>query len=213
MDTRFLAFLGVAALLTLTPGADTAIVTRITIEQGRRAALFTTLGINTGVMSWALASALGLAALLTASTVAFTALKLAGAAYLFYLGFQALRHARRPAAETEARQEAGVNTSASISSARAYRQGLFTNLLNPKVGVFYMTFLPQFIAPGDPVFLFSLLLAGLHNVMGFAWLTTYAYLLGKASAVVRRPAVRAALDRLTGVVLLGFGVRLVVEQR
>ena len=149
MDARFLTFLGVAALLTILPGADMAVVTRAALVQGRRAALLTTLGVNTGVLTWAVASALGLAALLNASATAFTAVKLAGALYLVWLGVQAILQARRPAAAAQPGTPAGQ--ALRVRPWPAYRQGLLTNLLNPKVGVFYTTFLPQFIGPHDPV--------------------------------------------------------------
>lgn len=210
MDARFLAFLGIAALLTVTPGADTAVVTRVTLARGRRAALRATLGINTGVMAWALASALGISALLAASTLAFTALKLAGAAYLVYLGVATLRQAQRHGSNAG---EGEAETEMHASAMSDYRMGLATNLLNPKVGVFYTTFLPQFIGSGQPVFLTSILLAVIHNVMGFAWLNLYAAVVTALGDVLRRPAVRARLDLLTGLVLISFGARLATEGR
>ena len=219
MDTRTLAFLGVTALLTITPGADMAVVTRTALERGRRAAFLTTLGINTGVLAWALASAFGLAALLTASATAFTTLKLAGAAYLVWLGVQTLWQTR-PGADRRDPQAEGPtepgSASASMSASHgwaAYRQGLLTNLLNPKVGLFYTTFLPQFVAPDDPVLLKSVLLGTIHNVMGVVWLTGYAYLVTRAGDVLRRPQIKRAIDRLTGAVLIALGLRLAVEER
>ncbi|HSU66522.1 MAG TPA: LysE family translocator, partial [Tepidisphaeraceae bacterium] len=95
----------------------------------------------------------------------------------------------------------------------AYRQGLLTNLLNPKVGLFYTTFLPQFVAPDDPVLLKSVLLGTIHNVMGVVWLTGYAYLVTRAGDVLRRPQIKRAIDRLTGAVLIALGLRLAVEER
>jgi threonine/homoserine/homoserine lactone efflux protein len=211
MDAKLAAFVGVAALLTVTPGADMALVTRNALASGRRAALLTTLGINSGVLTWALASAVGLAALLRASAEAFTLLKLAGGAYLAVLGLQTLWQARGR------RREAGAAPPAPPArrppGAWAYRQGLVTNLLNPKIAVFYTAFLPQFIGPGDPVLARSLLLAGIHNVMGVAWLSAYAYLVTRAGDVLRRPRVRRLLDRVTGSVLVALGVRLAAAGR
>ncbi|MDB5058197.1 MAG: LysE family translocator, partial [Chloroflexi bacterium] len=193
------------------PGADTAVVTRATLAYGRKAALCTTVGINTGVMLWAAASAVGLAALLSASAVAFTVIKLIGAAYLVYLGILSLNQARRHDVARDGRPQ--PEAALGQSSWATYRQGIFTNLLNPKVGVFYTTFLPQFISPGENVILKSMLLAGIHNLMGFLWLTGYAYLVARAGDVLRRPAVRATLDKVTGVVLIAFGLRLALERR
>ena len=217
MDTRLLAFLGLAALLTITPGADMAVVTKVALEQHRQAALRTTAGIITGLMLWATASAVGLAAILTASATAFTIIKLAGAAYLLWLGIQSLwpkRERRQHVASTPAASQHDADGERDRQSLTApFRRGLLSNLLNPKVGIFYTTFLPQFIAPGEPVLATSLLLAALHGVMGLAWLSWYAYLVTKAGDVLRRPSIKRLLDRVTGVVLIAFGVRLAVERR
>ena len=211
MNAQMLAFLGIAALLTITPGADMAIVTKNALGYGRKAAFLTTLGINTGCLSWAAASALGVSAVLSASVTAFTALKLAGAAYLVWLGLRAIWHTRgRSAAFEEPALDAADR---GRPGAVFYREGLLTNLLNPKIAVFYSTFLPQFIGPGDPYLLKSLLLAGIHNLIGVLWLTGYAHVVTRAGDLLRRPPVKRALDRLTGTVLIALGLRLATTTR
>lgn len=203
MEPEYLAFLALAALLTITPGPDMAIVTRSALDGGWGAAVRTTLGINAGLLAWALAAALGVAAVVAASAEAFTALKLAGAAYLVWLGVQALRRAhaavRAPIAPGPQRH--------------AFRDGLLTNLLNPKIGVFYATVLPQFLVPGRSVVLQSVALALAHNVMGVLWLPAYARVVVWAGDVLRRPAVRRALERVTGVALIGLGAGVALERR
>src|ERR1700690_1173216 len=160
MDSRLKAFVGVAAVLTLAPGPDMALVLRNALRGGRPAVLPTAAGICTGCLVWGATSSLGVAALLAASAQLYSALKLAGAAYLVILGVVALRAALRANdPHLEAAPLAG-------SRRGAYRQGLLTNLLNPKVGVFYATFLPQFIGPGQPVFATSMMLAGIHAGLG-----------------------------------------------
>jgi len=207
MDSRYLAFAGVAALLTVTPGADMALVTRSALAGGRRAALATTLGISLGVLAWAAASALGVAAVLATSPTAFAVLQLGGAAYLVVLGLQTLWRTRQAAPDRgEDRDRAERRTT-------AFRQGLLTNVLNPKIAVFYGTLLPQFLSPGDPALAISLVLAGIHVAFGLAWLTTYAWLVTRAGDVLRRPRARRALDRLTGTVLVALGLRIAASSR
>lgn len=202
MEAQLLAFAGVAAVLTVTPGADMALVTRNALARGHAAAVRTALGITAGLLTWATASALGVAALLEASTTAFNVLKLVGAGYLAWLGLQAIRRAGRQGEGDTARRAGGP-----------FRQGLLTNLLNPKIAVFYSTLLPQFLSPGDPVLVTSLLLASIHGVLSVAWLSGYGWAVTRAGDVLRRPPVRRALDRLTGGVLIAFGARLALERR
>jgi threonine/homoserine/homoserine lactone efflux protein len=207
MGGRLLAFIGIATIITITPGPDMALVARVAIARGRNAAWLTSCGVVSGLLVWGLASAAGIAALLNASATLYTVLRLAGAAYLIVLGVQAL--VARPltpsaAAETAPRAQHGAS---------AYGQGLLNNLLNPKIGVFYTAFLPQFIAPGQPVFLRSVLLATIHAAMGIAWLLAYATFLTQVGGVLRRPRVQRALERVTGVVLVGLGLRLATERR
>lgn len=213
MHVQFLAFTGVAALITITPGADMAVVTRIALTRGRRAAWFAGAGITNGLLCWAVASGAGLAALLSASATAYAILRTAGAVYLIYLGLASFAHARHQTVPQEVEAAPPPATERPVTGAwPSYRQGLLSNLLNPKIAVFYTSFLPQFIGPGDPVFEASLLLAGIHMVIGVFWLTGYATLVARAGDALRRPRVKAALDRLTGLVLIGFGLRLGLER-
>jgi threonine/homoserine/homoserine lactone efflux protein len=201
-----LLFVGIAALLTITPGADMAMVSRSVLIGGRREAFATTLGILAGCLVWAVVSAAGVAAVLAASRTAYDALRLAGAAYLIWLGVQSLLAARRdrPAAE---RYGVGARRQS------PFRQGLLTNLFNPKIAIFYSTFLPQFIGPGDQALLLSLLLAGVHIAFGLVWLTAYTWLLDRAVTAFASSRVRRALDALTGTVLVALGLRLAAERR
>lgn len=202
MDGRIAAFVGVALLLTITPGVDMALVTRQGLAHGRHAALRTTLGVNTGVFCWGVLSAVGVATLLERSATAFETLRWAGAAYLIWLGVQAMRdQSHHP-----------IRNVSVPTPLRSFRQGLLTNLLNPKVGVFYTTFLPQFMAPGDNVLLRSLLLTGIHVALGLAWLSAYSMAVSSSGEYLRRPKIRQALDRLTGTVLIAFGARLALDR-
>jgi RhtB (resistance to homoserine/threonine) family protein len=207
MPQHPLVFVGVVALLTITPGADMAMVARSVFTGGRRDAFATTLGISAGCLVWAFASAVGVAALLAASRTAYDALRLVGAAYLVWLGVQSLLAARRGAAPPEPVANAGERRPSPV------RQGLLTNLFNPKIAVFYSTFLPQFIAPGDPVVALSLALAGVHIALGVAWLSLYAWLLDRAVAAFKGSRLRRTLDAVTGTVLVGLGLRLAAERR
>jgi threonine/homoserine/homoserine lactone efflux protein len=203
IDPGIVAFVGIAALLTILPGADMALVAKVTLQDGRRAAFFTSLGISSGLPLHATASALGLSIILSTSATAFTVVKVAGALYLAYLGVRTIRHAGR-AIE--------VATAGRVRSERAaFAQGFLTNVLNPKVALFYLTVLPQFIGPGDAVLAKSLLLAGIHVALGLVWLPLYAYALDRLSALVL--GARRWLERITGVALVGLGARLALERR
>lgn len=204
IDPLFFTGLAVLVLLTISPGADMALVAKITFERGRGAAFLATCGICTGLFVHATASALGLSVILATSAEAFAAVKLVGAAYLAYLGIQSLRASLRP--DTH-------RAPAPARSGAPYLQGLFSNVLNPKVAVFYLTFLPQFMSPGDNVLVRSLAFALAHGVMGILWLTAYAYLLARIAALAGGTSVRRWLERVTGVVLLGLGARLALERR
>jgi threonine/homoserine/homoserine lactone efflux protein len=191
-----LPFLAVAIVVIVTPGVDMALVTRNALVDGRRAALATALGVVTGTVGWTLAAALGVAAVVQASAAAFTVLKLAGAAYLLWLGLQALRRRERVArAVREARSP--------------FRQGVICNALNPKIAVFFTSLLPQFGSSVGALLALGLL----FNLLGLVWLTAYAVAAARGRVFLQRPPVRAALDRLSGIVLVALGVRLALERR
>jgi RhtB (resistance to homoserine/threonine) family protein len=208
MGLHLTAFLGVAALLIVTPGADTALVTKNGLVHGRRASLATAAGVCTGLLIWTLAAALGIAALVHASATAFTAMKLAGGAYLIWLGIQALRHAGQ-AAPSDA-DAAGARR---MNGLHGFRQGLVNDLANPKIAVFFTSLLPQFIEPGHSVLAPLLLLGVAFAALTLAWLIPFALVSSKAGGLLTRPRVRAGLDRVTGLVLIGLGLRLATEPR
>ena len=214
VTAALLAFTLAAAILTITPGLDTALVLRTAAVEGGRRAFMAGLGICAGCLLWGAIAALGLGSLLAVSTLAYDILRLCAALYLFYLGAKLLWRTlpgRRQAAS--AGETAAAPAPASASAAGWFARGCLTNALNPKVGVFYITFLPQFIPAGADVLRFSLLLAGIHALLGVAW---FALLVAATRPLARwlsRPAVMRGLDRMTGAVFIAFGVKLALEKR
>jgi threonine/homoserine/homoserine lactone efflux protein len=196
-----LAFAVFAAIVTVIPGLDTMLVVRTAAVSGRRPAFAAAAGIMSGCLCWALASALGITALLTASRVGYDVLRWAGAGYLCYLGVRALWRHRRPSTV----EDAGP---APVGALSAYRIGLTTNLLNPKVGAFYVSVLPQFLPAGVNPLLGATALAAVQVLEGIGWLSLVILAVDRAGRWLSTPAVRRWLDRLTGVVFLGFGLRL-----
>jgi threonine/homoserine/homoserine lactone efflux protein len=193
-----LPFLLVSAIVVITPGVDMALVTKNALLRGRASARATALGVNLGIFLWTLAAALGLAAVIAASAAGFTAIKLAGAAYLVYLGVRALLGSHEQAAVAR--------------RGSSFRQGLASNLLNPKIAVFFTSLLPQFVDAHHSQPQDLLLLGVLFNSMGVIWLLAYAEVASRGRDLLLRPRVKRALDRLSGVALIGLGVRLAVER-
>ena len=209
MDVHLTAFIGVAALLIVTPGPDTALVTKNALLYGRRPALGTSLGVTAGLLIWTVASAFGVAAIVHASETLFTVMKLIGGAYLIWLGIQAVR----AAGHEKATDPVAVGATRRLNGKQGFRQGLINDLANPKIAAFFTSLLPQFIDPGQPVFVPFLVLGALFAVMTLAWLCAFALMASKAGGLLSRPRVKAGLDRLTGVVLIGLGLRLATERR
>jgi threonine/homoserine/homoserine lactone efflux protein len=193
------AFLAVSILVVVTPGVDMALVTKNALLHGRSAARATALGVNLGIAIWTVAAALGLAAVIAASAPAFTAIKLVGAAYLVYLGLRAFFR----------REQARVV----VARGSAFRQGLASNLLNPKIAVFFTSLLPQFFDARHAEPQDLLLLGLLFNCIGIVWLLAYAELATRGRNLLTRPRVKRALDRLSGIALVALGVRIATEGR
>lgn len=205
MDDRLLAFVGVSVAVVVIPGPDMALVARNVLRHGRSAGIATSFGICTGILGWAVAAALGVSTLLATSAIAFTALKLAGAAYLIYLGISTLR-AHDPIVVSSPDDQAG------LAGHRAWLQGLVSALLNPKLGVFFLTLLPQFIGPDDSPAAQALQLAALFDLIGLAWLVTYSAMLGAVGKALSRPGPRRLMRWLTGTILVGLGARVALER-
>lgn len=210
MGTHLLVFVGVAAIVILIPGPDTAVVTKNVLMHGRRTALATSLGVSAGLSVWTIAAAGGVASVLRASAVAFTVLKLIGALYLVWLGVQALRAARHAGEGEDASEHA---SRPAIGVFGGFRQGLLSDLANPKIGIFFTSLLPQFVDPGRAVLIPFLVLGAVFVTMTLLWLCAYSLLAARAAATLRRPRVKAAMDRFTGIVLIAIGIRLATESR
>jgi threonine/homoserine/homoserine lactone efflux protein len=204
LGTSVATFAVVALALTLTPGLDTALVLRSALTRSRRDAAATAAGIVAGLFVWGAAAAVGISALLTASQLAYDVLRYAGAAYLVWFGLRLLVRAVRGTLVTEPIGAAGS------SPWRAARQGLATNLLNPKVGVFYVALLPQFLPSGSDPLAVGLLLAGVHGLISVVWFALLIVLASALAARLRCPGTVRAIDGVTGTTLIGFGVRLAV---
>lgn len=203
-----IAFTAAALLLTMTPGLDTALVLRTLAADGAAAAMRAACGVALGCLGWGVIVAAGLGALLVASRLAYEALRWAGAAYLCYLGLRLLLAPLRtgfaiaPGAAPAARD-----------ARHSFARGFLTNILNPKVGVFYLSFLPQFIPAHVPVAPMVLALAAIHVCLGLAWFGTLILAAGRLLPYLQRPAVLRALNRVTGLVFLGFGLKLALSRR
>lgn len=205
MTAHLLAFLGVAALLIVTPGPDTALTIRNSLGGGRSAGLRTAAGVASGQAVWALFTAVGAAALLRASQPAFMALRLAGAGYLAWLGIQSLIAAARGSRPHAA-------NACDPYARTSYRQGLLSNLGNPKMAVFFVTVLPQFTG-GRVEFAPMLALGLLFAAMTVTWLSAYAFVVAKAGQRLRGRSIRRLIDGVAGLVLIGLGVRLAGDRR
>jgi threonine/homoserine/homoserine lactone efflux protein len=199
------AWVALSALLIATPGPDTALIIRNALAAGPRASTMSALGVAAGTLVWVTASAVGVGLLLERSSTAFTILKLAGAAYLCYLG---LRSLLSPRDQTVTPVAGGLK----LGDRGAWSQGLFSNLLNPKTGAFFVTVMPQFTIPGDPPIRLLLMVAA-FEVMLLAWLIAYGHVVSRLGRSGLGTRVRQVMTRLTGLVLIGLGARLAFERR
>ena len=196
IDGRFAAGIAFLAVVILSPGAAWALVAAVAARDGQRSAILTALGLASGILAWSAASGLGLALILAASPAAFGLVKTLGAVYLAYLGVRMIRRS-------------GRSTTAPASSRRGfYARGLLTNLLNPQIAIFYLTFLPQFVVPGEPVLAKSLTFGVVHGTMVVGWFAVYAY--GISSLATRIRQLQVVIARAGGLVLIGFSLWLIL---
>ncbi|MCO7569207.1 LysE family translocator [Pseudomonas chlororaphis] len=201
---NLLAFTLAATLLTLTPGLDTALVLRTATVEGKRQALRAALGINAGCLLWGAAVAFGLGALIAVSELAFNLLKYCGAAYLAWLGLNMLLRPRRTFSPAGTAEKPGANW---------FLKGLLGNVLNPKVGIFYVSFLPQFIPQGQPLVLWTFGLVSIHVVLGLIWSLLLIGATRSLSGVLQREKVIQWMDRTTGMIFVLFAARLALSRR
>lgn len=212
MLTSVAAFVGAAFLVAMVPGPSTVVILRRSMVSGRRRGMAAVLGNETGVILWGVAAALGLSSVLLASQLAYDAIRITGAVVLVWMGARSLWQARRGARAT-AGEEApeAPGPAARMSPGRAYRQGLVTVFANPKAGVFAISFLPQFVPRGAPVLPTLLAFAVLWAVVDLLWYTPLVWLAGRVNGVLRRRSVQRRMEQVSGVVLVGLGVRLATD--
>ena len=213
MLTALAGFAAAATLLILAPGPDTMLVMRNALRGGRRVGLCTAAGTLTGLLSWAVAAALGLSSLLAASRLGYDVLRLVGAAYLIWLGVTSLWPRRAKTVRNGAGVDRERERSVASGLPRAYLNGVISNVCNPKIGVFFVAFLPGFIPSGVSVRDFSFLLGVWFALETGVWLAVIIWMVVRGVGWLRRPRMQRLLERLSGVVLIGFGVRLATESR
>lgn len=208
MPHHFLVYVGVVIAIILLPGPDTAVVTKNALIHGRGAALGSAVGVNVGLSVWTVATALGVASLLKASGSVYTALKLVGAAYLVYIGVRALLDSRRAAPGSQA----GARSARTLDGRGGLTQGMLSNLANPKIAIFFTSLLPQFVSGHGSALLQMLLLGGAFVALNVAWMCSYALAAVRLSNVLSRARVKAAINRISGVALIGVAIRLAIER-
>jgi threonine/homoserine/homoserine lactone efflux protein len=207
VPVHLLVYVGIVVAIVLLPGPDTAVVTKNALVHGRDAALGSALGSNVGVSIWTLATALGVAAVLKSSATVYDALKLIGALYLVWIGIRTLWDSRR------AGDAGGRARPVRVVDARGgFRQGLMTDLANPKVGIFFTSLLPQFVSPHGSALIQMLILGAIYIAFSLVWMCGYALAAVRLSHVLSRARVKAGIDRFSGLVLVGVGIRLAIER-
>ncbi|OCW59555.1 LysE family translocator [Hoeflea olei] len=208
-----IAFSIAAALLTITPGLDTALVLRTAAVDGGRHAMQAGAGVVAGVLGWGLLASAGLGAVLTLSETGYRIVQYLGAGYIIWLGSRMLLAAVRGSTKDGAMPAGEPAERSAAPAVNWFWRGLMTNLLNPKVGVFYVSFLPQFIPPDVPVVAFGIALAAIHAVMGLVWFAAITAATRPFTRLFRRRLFTRGIDGMTGSVLIAFGLRLAFEKR
>jgi threonine/homoserine/homoserine lactone efflux protein len=205
---QLLPFLVVVAMITITPGPDTALVLRNTLRGGVRDGLMTAFGATVGLLVWGVASALGLSTVMVGSATLFAAIRIVGGVYLLWMGMRILWGARKSAAASEST----ANGSLGVRAPRPFMEGLLSDLLNPKAAAFFTALLPQFVTSSQNVLATTLLLAGIASTAAFVGLLAYTALAARARVALHRRSIRRRLDQITGVVLLALGIRMLARE-
>ncbi len=209
-DQQLITFSMVTLALTLSPGVDTMLVIRNVLRGGKLDGIITTIGICSGLFVHASLSALGISVILVNSAIAFSIMKFVGACYLLYLGIKTIWSAYK--GKSTIAVENNNTNKRDINIVQSLREGVLSNVLNPKPAIFYFAFLPQFITSKDPVLLKSIMLAGIHFAMGMVWLITLSFILGYIRNFITKPSTAKWIDGTCGTVLIGLGIRLALEK-
>ncbi|MFZ3142741.1 LysE family translocator [Psychrobacter glacincola] len=211
---NYIGFILAAILLNVTPGTDSMYIITRSMSQGQTAGFYSVLGITSGILVHTLLAAFGLSVLLASSPLAFTLVKYIGASYLCYLGFKILTSKQTPLLASNTPDEEKMATAQSLDRWQIYKQGVITNTFNPKVALFFLAFFPQFINPSYTNSMLSFLMLGLSfATTGFIWCSCLALLASKFSENLRKnPAIEVILNRISGVIFIGMGVKLLTEK-
>lgn len=205
---NFYLFIIMCILLIILPGPDTAIATRNTVTVGTSGGFKTMFGTCCALLIHTSAAVFGLSAIIVKSALLFSIFKYVGAVYLVYLGFKTLWGLRNK----QVAAAAETTVISKYENQSCFKQGFLTNLLNPKVAVFFLTFLPQFVNPGNDTFLPFLIMGMTYTVLTALWFVFYIYLLNQISAFMKKPRTQAIFEGITGTVLIGFGIKLALEK-
>lgn len=205
IDPDILAFSVLAVMLAITPGADTMIVFKNAADGGTRRGLLTMAGVKMGTAVHALLAGVGVATILIQFSAAYTTLKLVGAAYLVWLGFQSIYRGWKP--------KEGRESQSKPAGGKALAEGFLSNILNPKVVLFYVAVLPQFVGPNDDIVARSALLASIHIAASIIWLTLVSAFVGTAQRWLENPRVKRTIDTVSGLAIAAFGVKLALSSR
>lgn len=212
-NSQLVTYSVIVLLLTLTPGADTMLVLRNVFSSGKRAGIITAIGISSGLLIYAALTSLGISVLLTKSVVLYQTLKLLGAGYLVYLGIQSILPVIKSKKDNKKDELKTHIKKLKRTDTRAFVEGLLSNLFNPKIAVFYLTFLPQFINPQDHILVQSFFLTGIHVVMGLIWLSFLSVFIGSIKFIYTSSRVQHALEAISGTVMIIFGILLLFERK
>ncbi|MBO1511072.1 LysE family translocator [Metabacillus bambusae] len=203
----FFTFLVLSLFIVISPGIDTALITKRTISDGRKDGYKMALGLSTGSLVHTFAAAFGISAILMQSAVAFEIVKYVGAIYLIYLGLSSfITRSKKEFTNFE-------NLNNSVMKKSAFKQGLFSNVLNPKVAMFFLTFLPQFVKTGENATQQLIMMGVIYTVLSIAWFFVYVLLINYLRVWLMSPKVQRIMDKATGLVLIGFGLKLALDKQ